>query len=310
MIHRFLMTLIFIIFGNFTVFAHNLANFDIEVIAPSSGVSQHISKKISELIGKKIKIGEENSDAQVFANTQTKFQKLDKSLRTRHKVLWAVRGGYGLDKVMPLIVKTDYSKETKKIIIGYSDLTSLMIYFSQKYGWIAVNAPMLKDFVTKTKSSESYISILNFLQGKDKTLTISDLKPMNESAHLQKVVKGKVTGGNVTCIVSSIGTSWQINTSGKIIFLEDTNVFGFRLDRLLMHMKNAGLFDNAVAIIFGDFGTNADTLKVLKTFANNLNIPVYKSNSFGHEKVNLPFVYGFNGTISSDNKQARIIMNK
>lgn len=309
MIFRLLAKLALVLFGNFTIFAHNLANFDVEVIAPSSGVSQELAKKISEIIGKKIESGK-NSEAQVFADAKIKFQKLDASLRTQHKILWALRGGYGVDKIMPLIIKKDYSKEMKKIIIGYSDLTALMIYFSQKYGWLAVNAPMLKDFATKDKSSKSYTDIVNFLKNKNGTLKISDLQPINEPSRLNKIVKGKVTGGNLTCIISTIGTPWQIKTAGKIIFLEDTNVSGFRLDRLLTHMKNAGLFDNAVAIIFGDFGANTDTIKILKTFANNLHIPVYKSASFGHQKVNLPFVYGFNGTISSHQNNAEIVMSK
>lgn len=311
LIYKFLITLILVLFQTAAIFAYNLAGLDIEVIAPSSGVSHKLSQKISELIGKNIKIGDGGSDAQIFADIKTKFQKLDRSLRSQHKILWAVRGGYGAEKIMPFIVKKDYSNETKKIIIGYSDLTPLMIYFSQKYGWVAVHAPMLKDFVTKSKSSKSYIGIINFLEGKNKTLKISDLKPINKVACSQKIVKGKVTGGNVTCIASTIGTQWQIETAGKIIFLEDTNVIGFRLDRLLTHMKNAGLFDNAAAIVFGDFGTNEGILKILKTFANTLlHIPVYKSSSFGHENVNLPFVYGFNGTISSNNKQTEIVMSR
>ncbi len=310
LICRFLIILILVLLQPSAILAYNLAGLDIEVIAPSSGVPYKVAQKISELIGQNIEVGDGNSDAQVFADKETKFQKLDKSLRSQHKILWAVRGGYGAEKIMPLIVKKDYSNETKKIIIGYSDLTNLMIYFSQKYGWLAVHAPMLKDFATKTKSSKSYIGIINFLEGKSETLKISDLKPINKSACSQKVVKGKVTGGNVTCIVSSIGTPWQIETAGKIIFLEDTNVIGFRLDRLLTHMKNAGLFDKAVAIILGDFGTNTGILKILKKFANELHIPVYKSGCFGHEKVNLPFVYGFNGAILSNNKHTEIVMNK
>ncbi len=64
------------------------------------------------------------------------------------------------------------------------------------------------------------------------------------------------------------------------------------------------MFNNAVAIVFGDFGANIE--KILKTFASNLNIPVYRSASFGHEKVNLPFIYGANGIISSNCKTATI----
>lgn len=311
MIFRFFAFCLLLNFEVFAVLPKNLVNFDIELIAPSSGVSQQLAQKIADILGKSIDIPSGNSESQIFANAKAKFQKLDRSLRSKHKILWAVRGGYGLDKIMPFVIATDYSKETKKIIVGYSDLTPLMVYFSQKYGWIAVNAPMLKDFATKTKSPESYASIASFLKNGNGIVTISDLNPINTPATRQKFFKGKITGGNITCIVSTIGTSWQMQTTGKIIFLEDTNVRSFHLDRLLTHMKNAGLFDNAVAIIFGEFGTNVS--KILKAFASNMQIPVYKSTSFGHEKVNLPFVLGFTGIISLNqdkSSSAKIVMKE
>ena len=105
-------------------------------------------------------------------------------------------------------------------------------------------------------------------------------------------------------MISTIGTPWQIETSNKIIFIEDTAVEGYHLDRLLTHMKNAKLFHKAVAIVFGDFGKNVS--KILKTFATKVNLPVFKSNSFGHQRVTLPFGYGFSGVIKSDNTKAEI----
>jgi muramoyltetrapeptide carboxypeptidase len=216
---------------------------------------------------------------------------------------------------MHLVVKSDYSKETKKIIIGYSDLTPLMVYFAQKYGWTAINAPMLKDFVLNNKSKQSYKSIIDFIKNKIK-LSISDLKPLNNFAKSNfsknKEIFGKVIGGNITCIVSTIGTKWQIRTNDRILFLEDVNVFGYQLDRLLTHMKNSGIFDNVKAIIFGDFGDydnkrgdNKDAInkcganKILKNFASSMNIPVYKSSKFGHQKDNLPIVLEADGIIKS-----------
>ena len=288
------------------IWAYNLKNFDIEPIAPSSGVAERIAKKISTLIGKKIEISSDNSEFQIFADEVKKFQKLDKSLRSRHKILWAVRGGYGMDKIMPFIVKSDYSKVSPKIIIGYSDLTPLMIYFSQKYGWIAINAPMLKDFCMDDKSKSSYKRIINFLKASQNSLKIADLQPINNFAKSDKVVIGKITGGNLTCIISTIGTTWQIDTNEKILFIEDTTVTGFRLDRLLSHIKNAGLLQNVKAIVFGDFGT--DVTKILKQFASKMDIPVYKSSSFGHGKTNLPFVYNSTGIIKRNSNNAEIEM--
>ena len=140
------------------------------------------------------------------------------------------------------------------------------------------------------------------------SLKISDLHPINASAKSKNPVIGKITGGNITCIISTIGTAWQIDMKEKIVFLEDTNVSGFRLDRLLTHMKNAGLFNRAYAIVFGDFGT--DVSKILSKFASKLSIPVFKSTSFGHRRTNLPFVYNYIGTIKTTSGKTEIVMSK
>lgn len=281
------------------------AELDIEIIAPSSGVSEEIARQVEKITGKSVKDATGNSQDQIFKDETVKFKVLDRSLRSKHKILWALRGGYGVDKIMPHVVSSDYTNETKKIIIGYSDLTPLMIHMSQKYGWTAINAPMLKDFATNEKSEESYTSIVKFLKGKNQAFNFSDLVPLNKLAE-NKSISGKITGGNLTCIVSTIGTKWQIDTANRIIFLEDTNIQGHYLDRLLTHMNNAGLFSQAKAIVLGNFGTGCD--KILKTFATKLDIPVYKSNSFGHQKKNLPFGYEFRGDLKAKDRSAMITM--
>jgi muramoyltetrapeptide carboxypeptidase len=129
---------------------------------------------------------------------------------------------------------------------------------------------------------------------------------MNAEAHASGELHGKTTGGNVTCIVSTIGTPWCIRTSGRILFLEDTNVEGYSLDRLLVHMRNAGLFTGVVAVIFGHFGPNTD--RGLQHFAKQLKIPVYESSLFGHGKTNMPFGYEFNGTITKQGNKYVVSM--
>ncbi len=286
-----------------SLFSCSLKDFDIEVISPSSGVSQTLWNKISRIIGKDLTGPMGTSEDQVFVDEIAKFQKLDKSLKSDHRIIWALRGGYGIDKIMCRVSSSDYSKTRKKIIIGYSDLTPLMLHLYQKYGWIAINAPMLRDFAFGDKSEKTYQTIVDLLKGKIKNLKFSDLKALNNKV---RNVSGKIIGGNLNCIISTIGTPWQIETKGKIILIEDTQIAGYHLDRLLTHMKNAGLFDQAIAIVFGDFGK--DVSKILRRFASKIEIPVFKSNSFGHEKANLPFVYGADSSITFSNNGAVLEM--
>lgn len=288
--------IIFLFFFNFSIIAFpNLKNLDIEIIAPSSGIDIKTWNKVFKITGKKSKIKTKSSDDQIFVNQSEKFKDFEKSIKSDRKILWALRGGYGIDKIMPEISNSNYSNAKKKILIGYSDISTLLIHFSQKYHWICLNAPMLKDFVFNNKSSKSYEIISEFLKNIKLPLNIPNLLPINSYAKNMATIKGKTTGGNLTCIISGIGTPWQIKTTNKILFIEDTNVSGYQLDRLLTHIKNAGLLENVKAVIFGDFGTNVS--KILKTFANHIKIPVYVTNYFGHQKHNYCWGYEFNGII-------------
>ena len=167
---------------------------------------------------------------------------------------------------------------------------------------------MLKDFLDNNKSEESKNAILNYLSGKTKYLKLTKLKPLNKIAKNINKIEGKTTGGNLTLIQTGIGTAWQIDTNNKILFIEDTNVNGYKLDRILQQLNNTGLLKNVKAIILGDFGNNKENLKVLEHFANEINIPVFKTNEFGHQKTNLPFGINFNGTIKKEKDKYVVVM--
>jgi muramoyltetrapeptide carboxypeptidase len=286
----------------------SLKNLDIEVVAPSSGCPADVQRKIAAIIGKKYhKLATiRGSTDQIAADLDSKFSEFDKAVRSSHCILWTLRGGYGADKLMKKISATDYSSTPKKIIVGYSDATALLIYFSQKYGWKTIYGTNLVEVALKTKTRDTYSTILRFLVGETKTLEISDLSPLNRHASAAIKITGKTTGGNLTCMISSIGTAWQIETSGKILFLEDVHISGFRLDRLFTHVDNAGLLKGVKAIILGQFENEATA--VLQNFAKNTTIPVYKSESFGHFSKSLPFGYNMTGKITKDGNLFKITM--
>ena len=95
------------------------ANLNIEIIAPSSGVDNiEIWKKVEKLVGKKCtNKNTKSSTQQVFEDASKKFVILNKALKSNSKILYALRGGYGIDKIMPFIVQEDYSNTKKKTII-------------------------------------------------------------------------------------------------------------------------------------------------------------------------------------------------
>ncbi|MBQ7524573.1 MAG: hypothetical protein IJT08_03135 [Alphaproteobacteria bacterium] len=106
----------------------------------------------------------------------------------------------------------DYSRVKLKIIIRCSDVTPLIVHCSRKYNWIAISAPMFKDFALSNKSKTSYASVLDFLNDKAKSLKVFDLNPINDKVEKCNGISGRTTGGNLTCLISLIRMQWQMKT--------------------------------------------------------------------------------------------------
>lgn len=156
----------------------------------------------------------------------------------------------------------------------------------------------------------NFIKLAEILQGKVKQATINELVALNDVAKPIELVSGKLTGGNLTMVLTSIGTKWQIKTAGKILFLEDINVAPYQLDSALLQLTQTGLLENIKAIIFGTFDKDSKiTMLVLSNFANSLKVPVFKTDRFGHEKINNPIIYNTDSKIISNGKKFKLIMD-
>ncbi|QIT36329.1 LD-carboxypeptidase family protein [Wolbachia endosymbiont of Brugia pahangi] len=92
-------------------------------------------------------------------------------------------------------------------------------------------------------------------------------------------------------VKNSIGTAWQINAKGKILFLKDTRVYSYAMGGSLDHLKQACIFDEVYAVIFRNFINfgNDNLVKVVKErSAKSVNFPVFKVQEIGHEYINDP----------------------
>ncbi len=216
------------------------------------------------------------------------------------KMLWALRGGEGTADIIPYLHqhKNEILKLIPKPIIGFSDITALLIYFSQQYDWPVFHGPGLMQLVDKKINQQSIASVLDLIF-KDKYNFDLDLSPLNELATQTKIPEAKLTGGNLTLLTISIKDIWEINCDNKIIFIEDVSEKPHAIYRSLKYLQRIGKFEKAKAIILGDFlGDNpvasaAEYDRVLQYFARDIELPVYRSERFGHGLWNLilPFSY-------------------
>jgi len=210
------------------------------------------------------------------------------------KAIFTMRGGWGSNRILDLL---DYEmiKKNPKILMGYSDITSLILAINKKTGLITYHGPMGYSSWEAFSTQQVYDTLI---AGKKVVLK----NPKEEEEQLETlhngVAQGKLLGGNLTVVCSLIGSQYEPDWKGSILFLEETKEEPYRIDRLLWQMKLAGVFDKVNGIVLGSFykcyalePERAFSLgEVFDQHFSKLNKPVYRGASFGHtiNKFTLP----------------------
>lgn len=276
----------------------------IQVIAPASGTSP---EKIEQLRSLSLYVFHldipENILSPSFpyhaSNDESRFQQLKMALlNPNNAIIWTLRGGYGSARLLDNLRKIP-KPEQQKIFIGFSDNTALHLFLSQEWGWNTIHGSGFAQLLEQEQNHLNYLKISDIISKKSASQTLTDLKPMNQIARNIKTVKGPLTGGNLTLLENSIGTYWQVKAEEKILFIEEVGEKGYRIDRSLFHLYQAGILKNVKAIVLGQFlaPINDNTIPfALNRFAEEMDhqyagIPVYKSEQFGHDKINYPLIY-------------------
>ncbi len=168
------------------------------------------------------------------------------------KAIMAIRGGYGSGRLLKFL---DYKliHSHPKIFQGYSDITSLLIGIHQKTGLITFHGPV----AVSTFSDYTRSCFFNVLTKSEPAGEIADA-PFNENLQSTNRVwtiksgigTGPLTGGNLTLICATLGTPYEIETEGRILFIEDVGEEPNDLDRYLTHLDNAGKLEVCAGIIF------------------------------------------------------------
>ncbi len=267
----------------------------VELIAPASRCTDQQLEELKELMSSwqlNCLVKEDIFAADLFcANSdEQRLQHLQNALlNSKAKALICVRGGYGAMRLIPKLANLQPPVEPK-IFVGMSDITSLHLYLQQHWGWATIHGGAAPDKF----SAPSIAALKSLLFAEHATVDFNGLKPLNRSAQECRIIESTVAGGNLTLIQASIGTSWQLDGRGKIILLEEINERGYRVDRMLEHLRQANIFQGAAAVLFADFlggeEPNGTSLiqPVLQRFANESTIPVLQMAGIGHGATNFP----------------------
>ena len=295
-------------------FIADLKKAKIAVLSPASSLNPATLQRLRQILGKSVRwaINTPQEQAPLFHSDtdENRLKLLKQELYSNQtEVIWCLRGGYGSARLLDQLQHLPKPKKEKRLI-GYSDLTALHLFLNQKWGWQPIHGPVFAELLNDKKAPENFYRLFGFLQGQ-KPRVLPNLIPLNEAAlNIRYKAKtrplgGSLTGGNLTLVESTIGTPWQIQTKNKILFLEEVEEKGYRIDRSLHHLKQARLLIGVKAIIFGNCEEGGDehVAYALKRFAESLLIPVYKTDQFGHGKYNFPLVYGAYGRLFFNKSQ-------
>jgi len=197
------------------------------------------------------------------------------------------RGGYGANRVLPLL-DYDLIQENPKIFMGYSDITAFLISITQKTGLVTFHGPMLTTF-KKGMVNYNFDLMNNILVGSE-SVTIQS--PSELPACILKSGKtiGPLWGGNMCLLINRLGTPDQLDTDGAILFIEDIDEYLYAFDRMLVHMKKAGMFENIKGLIIGELVDMKDydnpfgksTGEIVMNVCGDLHIPIISNFPCGH----------------------------
>lgn len=296
----------------------------IDVIAPASACpQQELSDGIKFLqeIGFRTRVAKDIFAPTPYLANTDKFRlaQVKKALLAKDsKGVWCIRGGYGANRLIPALLGIKPPVQPK-LLLGLSDVTSLHIFLQDRWGWPTLHAPVLARMGSSKKDPREILSVVALVSGNVRVAEFGSLIPVNAVAKIflkkKLKVRGKISGGNLITVQGSIGTAWQMNTKGKILFFEEVGERGYRIDRILVHMEQAGFFRNAKAVVLGDFlgGDEIDKKNYVNyavtTFFETLAIPVFRGIPSGHGSLQLTVPLGTTGILEIESgKTARLII--
>jgi muramoyltetrapeptide carboxypeptidase len=205
------------------------------------------------------------------------------------KAILAVRGGYGCQHLAPLLDKRIIS-QNPKIFMGFSDCTYLHNYFLQVCGLPTFHGPHFMDGLINEKKRKTFLQDFRrvFLESKE-----GYALSLARSRFVGKFEKpAPIVGGNLTLLIQTIGTKLPTVTKGKFLLIEDVNEAPYRIDRMLTHLYDAGLFYSISGLLVGNFSKLPERDEAVvssfltRTFGKKNSFPVIYNFPSGHSRQN------------------------
>ena len=217
---------------------------------------------------------------------------------TTIKAIMCARGGYGSIRILSLL---DYEtiQKNPKIFVGFSDVSALLSTLYLRCRLVTFHGPTVTTLGNSDNMTKD--SLLSMITSGEKPEIAMEsgitIQPGSAS--------GPVLGGNLNTLCHLLGTRFQPDFKGCILFLEDRGEAPYRVDRMLSQMKLAGCFNRLAGFILGTFedcGNTDDIIRLAGDIFKDDKIPILAGLEVGHGKRNLAIPTGLNATLNADLK--------
>lgn len=207
--------------------------------------------------------------------------------------IWASRGGYGCQHLIQNLDLKNFTKNPKWYI-GYSDNTVIQSYLLKK-GFASIHGQTIKTSSFGV-TEESYDLIFDILKGKTPNYSLK-----SHQFNKKGSIEGELVGGNLALIYALLGTKYSFDFKDKILFIEDIGENFYALDRMIMSLELAGVFNKISGLIVGGM-TNMGDEKENKQYEDSFDEFAYQMISDRISKYDFPVVFGFPNGHIKDNR--------
>ena len=205
------------------------------------------------------------------------------------------RGGYGCHRIVSAL-DARRVRAARKPLVGYSDITTLLLWQRRCAGLVGFHGPMLGK--GDQQAAEALAALVSLLSGASAGPVLRGRGCGGGHA------EGRLVGGNLVTLVASLGTPWEIDTRGVILLFEEIGERPYRIDRLLQQLRAAGKLDAVAGVGVGSLSGCDDSRyprpsaeEVVSALVAPLRIPFVVGLPFGHGALNLAWPFGVRGRI-------------
>jgi muramoyltetrapeptide carboxypeptidase len=219
------------------------------------------------------------------------------------KVIFCARGGYG---TLRLLEKIDFEliRRNPKIIVGYSDISALLLAIYKKTGLVTFHGTMVRELSkNRNRNLRSFLDMVSSDEAWQLNLS-------KGNALVPGQVKGRLLGGNLSLICHLLGTPFMPSLNKSILFVEEKEEPIYRIDRMMTHLRLSGQLRGLVGLIAGSFegcGEISSINRVLVDTVSHLQIPVVSGLPVGHGPENISLPLGVQASLDTEAMTLSII---